>query len=294
MAELRVCYPPDPNPRKPKWTPPPKSCDTHFHVFGPPDVFPYWPTRPYTPPAAPKAHYLAMAKILGLERGVVVTPNAHAPDNRSSEDIIASAPDRFRGVARLSGEESDAELKRLHGAGFRGVRFNLLPESGGKVDLDLFAAIARRIAPMGWNTVFHLRPPQLAEMKAWLLGLPTPVVIDHFAYVPYSEGLNQPAFKNLLELAANPKVWVKVSCADRISKQPAPWTDSIPFAKALIETAPDRIIWGTDWPHSSRFEPGLTPNDGDIMDIVGMYLTDAAMQKRILVDNPARLYDFPA
>lgn len=294
MAELRVCYPPDPNPRKPKWTPPAKACDTHFHVFGPPDVFPYWPTRPYTPPAAPKAHYLAMAKILGLERGVVVTPNAYAPDNRASEDLIATFPDRFRGIARLSGEESDAELKRLDKAGFRGVRFNLMAETGGKVDLELFAAIARRIEPLGWHTVFHMRPPHLAEMKPWLLGLPTPVVIDHFAYVPYAEGTGSAAFKNLLDLIASPKVWVKVSCADRISKQPAPWEESIPFGKKVYETAPERTIWGTDWPHSSRFEPGLIPNDGDVMDILGLYLEDEASRKAVLVDNPARLYGFPA
>ncbi|MBM3486327.1 MAG: 2-pyrone-4,6-dicarboxylate hydrolase [Alphaproteobacteria bacterium] len=290
---LRVCYPPDPNPRPPKVKPPPKSCDSHFHVFGPPDVFPYAPQRPYTPPAAPKEHYVTLAAILGLERGVVTTPNAHAPINDSSADLIAFAPDRFRGVARLSGEEPDAELKRLHAAGFRGVRFNLIPESGGRVDLDLYGRIVRRIATMGWSTTIHLRAPMLVEHAAWLESLPSPIVIDHFAYVPFKDGLDQKPFRVLRDLAAKPKFWMKVSCVERITNGLPPWDIAIPFARELIEAAPDRTVWGTDWPHSNRFEPGRTPNSGDLLDLLFEFAPDPKIRQRILVDNPAVLYDFP-
>ncbi len=295
---MRYCLPPDPNTRKPRFTPPPNSCDTHFHVFGPPELFPFLSTHEYTPPAAPLAHYLKMAAVIGMERAVVVQPSVHGLDNSATLDAIAKSGGRFRGVARIGDKTLKAELQKLHGGGVRGVRFNLLDRPRGNVKLDVLDRCVEHIAEFGWSVDLHIDTKNLLEQERRIRSLPIPVVIDHIARVKPAEGLNQPAFQLLLDLMKSKKVWVKVSGADKICNTKVhsyfglPFVEVIPFARAVIAAAPDRVIWGTDWPHSNNFAPGHTPNDGDLVDLLAEFAPDEPARRKILVDNPAALYGF--
>ncbi len=291
--QLRVCYPPDPNPRTPRFKTPPGTWDTHFHVFGPPEKFPYSPKRVYTPPAAPIEHYLAMAEIVGLHRGVCVTPMAHGTDNRATLDAIARSGGRLLGMAKVDDSFDAAALAALHEGGIRGVRFNMIAESGGAIDLGLFARTAERIHGLGWCLCLHLMPPGLEAHADWLAKLEIPTVIDHMARVPYEQGLEQRPFQILLELARLDHIWVKISGADRQRARGFPETDTLPFAHALTEVAVDRLIWGTDWPHGNIFKPNCIPNDGDLIDFLPRLMPDAVTRKKVLVDNPARLFGYP-
>lgn len=295
---MRYCMPPDPNPRKPGFTPPPNSCDTHFHIFGPPEKFPFASTRQYTPPAAPLEHYLNMSAVIGIERGVVVQPSVHGLDNSVTLDAIEKSGGRFRGVARVDDKASPSDLKKLHEGGIRGVRFNLLDRPRGNVALDVFDKVVERIAEFGWSVDLHIDPKNLLEQEKRIRALPLPVVFDHIARVKPAEGLNQPTFQLLLDLLKKDRFWVKVSGADKIcnagisSYRGLPYVEVIPFARAVIEAAPDRVIWGTDWPHSNIFVPGKTANDGDLIDLLCEFAPDEKTRKKILVDNPAALYGF--
>jgi len=295
---VRYCLPPDPNTRKPRFTPPPNSCDTHFHVFGPPELFPFLSTHEYTPPAAPLAHYLKMAAVIGMERAVVVQPSVHGLDNSATLDAIAKSGGRFRGVARIDDKTPKAELQKLHDGGVRGVRFNLLDRPRGNVKLDVLDRCVEHIAEFGWSVDLHIDTKNLLEQERRIRALPIPVVIDHIARVKPAEGLNQPAFQLLLDLMKSKKVWVKVSGADKICNTKVhsyfglPFVEVIPFARAVIAAAPDRVIWGTDWPHSNNFAPGHTPNDGDLVDLLAEFALDETTRRKILVDNPAALYGF--
>jgi predicted TIM-barrel fold metal-dependent hydrolase len=297
---MRYCLPPDPNTRKPSFTPPPNSCDTHFHIFGPPERFSWSPTRQYTPPAAPLEHYRQMAEIIGLQRGVVVQPSVHGLDNSVTLDAIKKSDGRFLGVARIDDKTSKAELERLNDSGIRGVRFNLLNRPQGNVQLGVFDRAVDRAAERGWSVDLHIDPGNLLEHEKRIRALPTAVVIDHMARIDPAEATDQPAFQLLLDIMRDKKFWVKVTGADKICKSPVhsyyglPFVDVIPFARALIAAAPDRVLWGTDWPHSNHFAPGQTPNDGDLLDLLAEFAPDEQTRKMILVDNPAALYGFDA
>ena len=295
---MSYCLPPDPNTRKPCFTPPPNSCDTHFHVFGPPEIFPFLSTHEYTPPAAPLEHYLKMAAVIGMERAVVVQPSVHGLDNSATLDAIAKSGGRFRGLARIDDKTPKAELQKLHDGGVRGVRFNLLDRPQGNVRLDVLDRCVEHIAEFGWSVDLHIDTKNLLEQERRIRALPIPVVIDHIARVKPVEGLNQPAFQLLLDLMKAKNVWVKVSGADKICNTKVhsyfglPFVEAIPFARAVIAAAPDRVIWGTDWPHSNNFAPGHTPNDGDLVDLLAEFAPDETTRRKILVDNPATLYGF--
>jgi 2-pyrone-4,6-dicarboxylate lactonase len=295
---MPYCYPPDPNTRKPTFAPPRNSCDTHFHVFGPPEQFPFVSTHEYTPPAAPLEHYLKMIAVIGVERGVVVQPSVHGLDSSATLDAIAHSPDRFRGVGRIDDKTPLSELKRLHEGGIRGVRFNLLDRPRGNVQLDVFDRCVENIAGLGWSVDLHIDTKNLLEQENRIRALSIPVVIDHIARIKPEAGLGQPAFQLLLDLLKGKHVWVKLSGADKICNTPVhayfglPFIEVIPFARAVIDTAPDRVIWGTDWPHSNNFAPGHTPNDGDLVDLLAAFATDEQTRRKILVDNPAALYGF--
>jgi 2-pyrone-4,6-dicarboxylate lactonase len=292
------CYPPDPNTRKPRFTPPPNSCDTHFHVFGPPEQFPFVSTHEYTPPAAPLEHYLKMTALIGIQRAVVVQPSVHGLDNSATLDAITHSPQSFRGVGRIDDKTPKSELQRLHEGGMRGVRFNLLDRPLGNVKLDVFDRCVENIAGLGWSVDLHIDTKNLLEQEKRIRALPIPVVIDHIARIKPPSGLSQPAFQLLLDLLKVRHVWVKVSGADKICNTEVhsyfglPFIEVIPFARAVIDAAPDRVIWGTDWPHSNNFAPGHTPNDGDLVDLLAAFAPDEAARKKILVDNPAALYGF--
>ncbi len=291
---MRVCMPPDPNPRKPRFTPPPNSCDTHFHVFGPPEIFPFASTRQYTPPAAPIEHYLSMLAVIGIDRGVVVQPSAHGFDNTATLDAIAKTGGRFRGVARINDTTTPGELKKLQEGGIRGVRFNLLDRSAGNIKLEVFDRVIDRLVGLGWSVDLHIDPKNLLLLEERIRALPVPVVIDHLGRINPVEGLDQPAFRLLLDFMKDERFWVKLSAVDKISRSDKGllYTDLVPFAHALIDAAPDRVIWGTDWPHSNLFVPGKTPNDGDLLDLLYEFAPDEKVRRKILVDNPSRLYGF--
>lgn len=291
-SELPVIYPPHPNPRRPTFDLPPKTCDAHFHIFGPPDRFPYADTRVYTPPAAPLEHFLNLMEILGTELGVVVQPNAHGFDNSVSLDAIARSGGRFRGVAKVDDSFTDEDLQRLHEGGMRGVRFNLIAELGGTPDLPMCERVIERIKPLGWSITFHMLPPELIEIADWLRGLQIPVIIDHFGRVSFADGVGQKPYQVLLDLAREDHVWVKIACAERLSAVGSPYEDALPFAHALVEASPDRLLWGTDWPHSQRFKPGQQVDDGDLVDLLPEMIPDEAILHRTLVENPAALFGF--
>lgn len=295
---MPYCYPPDPNTRKPSYRPPANSCDTHFHVFGPPEKFPFLSTHEYTPPAAPLEHYLKMIQIIGIERAVVVQPSVHGLDNSATLDAIASSNGRFRGVGRIDDQTPKSELHRLHQSGIRGVRFNLLDRPRGNVKLDVLDRCVENIAELRWSVDLHIDMKNLIDQEKRIRSMPVAVVIDHIARVKPSEGLSQAGFQLLLDLVKLKHVWVKVSGADKICNTKVygyfglPFIEVIPYATTVIAAAPERIIWGSDWPHSNNFSPGHTPNDGDLIDLLAAFAPDESTRKQILVDNPAVLYGF--
>jgi predicted TIM-barrel fold metal-dependent hydrolase len=295
---MPYCYPPDPNTRAPKRLPPPGSCDTHFHVFGPPEQFPFLSTHEYTPPAAPLEHYMKMIELIGIERAVVVQPSVHGLDNSATLDAIQRAKGKFRGVGRIDDKTPKDELKRLHEAGMRGVRFNLLERPRGNIKLDVLDRCVENVTALGWSIDLHIDMKNLLEQERRIRDMPVPVVIDHMARVKPAAGLAQPGFQLLLELLRLEHVWVKVSGADKICNTQVhdyfglPFVEVIPYARAVIAAAPNRVIWGTDWPHSNTFAPGYTANDGDLIDLLAEFAPDEAIRKKILVDNPAALYGF--
>ena len=295
---MPYCYPPDPNTRKPKFTLPPNSCDTHFHVFGPPEQFPFVSTHEYTPPAAPLEHYRKMIAVIGIERAVVVQPSVHGLDNTATLDAIKNSAGKFRGVGRIDDKTPKSELQRLHDNGIRGVRFNLLDRPRGNIKLDVLDRCVENIAEFGWSVDLHIDMVNLLAQEKRIRNMPIPVVIDHIARVKPAEGLRQAGFQLLLELMKQKHVWTKVSGADKICETMVhsyfglPFVEVIPYAQAIIAAASDRVIWGTDWPHSNNFAPGHTPNDGDLVDLLAGFAPDEPTRKKILVDNPAVLYGF--
>lgn len=278
---------PDPNPVKPSYAAPPGACDAHCHVFGPGERFPYAPERRYTPPDAPKEKLAALHRHLGLGRAVLVQASCHGRDNRAMLDAIASSGGKWRGVAMVGKDVSDAELEALHAGGVRGVRFNFVQHLGGAPDLGAVNSVLARIAPLGWHVVLHLDAEDIEAYRAFLDGLKLPFVIDHMGRVAASHGVDQPAFRLLLELMANPLAWVKVSGAERVSSAGPPFHDAVPFAAALIDAAPDRVLWGTDFPHPNV---KWMPNDGALLDLFPRFTAHDAVRRKVLVDNPSRLY----
>jgi len=290
---IPTCKAPDPNTRKPEYRPPPGACDAHCHIFGPGSRYPYAADRTYTPPDAPLARFKELQATLGLERAVLVNASCHGTDNTVIVDAIAQSGGKYRGVANADDSFTERDFDSLHRAGLRAVRFNFVKHLGGMPDMDEFHRIIARIQPFGWHVDLHFDAGDLLEHAELLRKLPVPFIIDHMGRVPTKAGLDQPPFLQLLEVARNnERCWVKISGAERISSLGPPFTDAVPFAQALIKAAPDRILWGTDWPHPNIAKH--MPNDGDLVDLMPLFAADAATQKRILVDNPHRLYGFDA
>ncbi|GAC1334573.1 MAG: amidohydrolase family protein [Beijerinckiaceae bacterium] len=287
-----TCKPPDPNPRRPHFRVPPNTCDAHCHVFGPAERYPYAPDRSYTPPDAPLAAFRTLQSTLGIDRAVLVNASCHGLDNRPILDAIAESDGRYRGVANIDDRLSADELRALHEGGVRGCRFNFVRHLGGVPDMRVFERVAHQIAPLNWHLVLHFDAQDLSVYADLLASLPVIYVVDHMGRVKAGEGLEQKSFQILLDLLArDEKCWVKVCGSERVSSAGAPFTDAVPFAKRLIGTAPDRVLWGTDWPHPNI--RGDMPNDGDLVDLIPLYAPTADLQRKLLVDNPARLYEFP-
>lgn len=289
---MKTCQPPVANPRKPRYRPPPGACDAHCHVFGPADRFPYARDRTYTPPDAGKERLRALHDHLGIERGVIVHASCHGTDNRVTLDAIAASGGRYRGVAVVDGAITDKELEALDRGGIRGVRFNFVAHLGGTPDLAVFDRLLDRIAPLGWHVVLHLDAQDIPLHAERIKRIKVPFIIDHMGRVQAKNGLDQKPFRTLLELMKNPTAWVKICGPERVSSSGPPFRDAIPFARALVEAAPDRVLWGTDFPHPNI--AGTMPDDGDLVDLFAEMVIDEALRHRILVDNPARLYGFAA
>ena len=291
MTEFKPTIPgPDPNTKTPKFKLPPNSCDAHCHIFGPGDKYPYAPDRTYTPPDAPLEAFRKLHAILGVERAVIVNASAHGTDNRVALDAIAQSNGAYRAVANIDGSITEKGLRELHEGGFRGCRFNFVRHLGGVPDMKVFERVVAMIAPLGWHVNLHFDAIDLPQYASMLEKLPVAYIIDHMGRVKASDGLDQEPFRILLDLMKNDeKAWVKVCGSERVSSEGPPFHDAAPFAQKLVETAPDRCVWGTDWPHPNV---KAMPNDGDLVDLIPLFAKDADTQRRILVDNPARLYGF--
>ena len=284
---IKVLPPPDPNPVKPKYSPPPGACDGHCHIFGPANRFAYSPKRTYTPVDAPKEKLAALHRHLGLSRAILVQASCHDTDNSAMLDAIASSKGAWRGVAMVTKDVADKELERLHAGGVRGVRFNFVAHLGGAPDLKAVESVVSRIKPLGWHLQVHLDAADIDSYRAFLEGLNVPFIVDHMGRVEAGHGLAQKPFRLMLELMENELAWVKVSGPERVSSAGKPFHDAIPFARALIEAAPGRVLWGTDFPHPNV---KWMPNDGELVDLFAKICDDEGIRRRILVDNPAKLY----
>ena len=278
-------------PRRPKLALPAAACDAHMHVFGPQSRFPFAPGRSFTPCEAPKEKLFALHELLGIERGVVVQSNAHGVDNSVTEDVLTARKGAYLGIALVSVTVSDAELRRLDAAGFRGARFHFMRHLGASTPIEDVVAFGSRLADLGWHLVLHFEGAHIHELALAMLRAPVPVVVDHMARIDASRGVDQPDFRKLLELLRNDRIWVKVSGAERVSRTGPPYADAIPFARALVESAGERVLWGTDWPH-----PNLShvPDDGLLVDLLASIAPTEAERQALLVTNPERLYRFSA
>ena len=279
----------DPEPSRPAYRPPPGAVDAHCHVFGPSAIFPYAPERKYTPGDACKDQLFALRDALGFSRNVIVQATCHGSDNRALVDALRAAGGLARGVATVGEEITPSELAALHEAGVRGVRFNFLRRLADFTPHDVLQRIAAKVAPLGWHVVVYFEAPDLAELRPLFASLPTPVVVDHMGRPDVALGVGHPQFQQFIRwLEADAKVWCKVSCAERLSLAGPPYDDVTPFQRAIVERFPDRVLWGTDWPHPNL--KGRMVDDGVITDQIPKFAVTAELRLKLLVDNPMSLY----
>ncbi len=284
-------------PSKPHFVLPPGAVDAHCHVFGPGAEFPYAPERKYTPCDASKHELFALRDQLGFARNVIVQATCHGADNRALVDACIASGGRARGVATVRRNVSDDELRALHAAGVRGVRFNFVRRLVDFTPKDELAEIAARIAALGWHVVVYFEAQDLPGLWDFFTTLPTTVVVDHMGRPDVTQPVDGPEFALFLKLMhEHPNIWSKVSCPERLSVagppalagEQAPYRDVVPFARRLGETFPDRVLWGTDWPHPNL--KGHMPDDGLLVDFIPHIATTPDLQRKLLVDNPMRLY----
>jgi 2-pyrone-4,6-dicarboxylate lactonase len=279
-----------PNPSKPAFQVPRGAVDAHCHVFGPGNIFPYASRRKYTPCDASAAQLFALRDFLGFERNVIVQATCHGADNRALVDTLQRSEGRARGVATIESTVTDAELDALDAAGVRGVRFNFVKRLVDTVPHETLAAIAARIAPRGWHIVIYFEAVELPELYDFIASLPTPVVVDHMGRPDVAKPVEGAEFDLFIRLMReHQNIWSKVSCPERLTKSGPPnYEDVIPFARRLVETFPDRVLWGTDWPHPNL--KAHMPDDGRLVDFIPRIATTQELQRKLLVDNPMRLY----
>ncbi|MCF8482780.1 MAG: amidohydrolase family protein [Rhodospirillum sp.] len=281
-----------PTPSHPRIVLPAGACDAHCHVFGPTAVFPYAPDARFRPGDAPKERLFALHDAVGIERCVVVQSGCHGFDNSVTADALAARPGRYLGVALLPADVGDDEIRRLDAQGFRGVRFNYMAHLQGGAGPGALRTLAARLADHGWHLQIHMDSGVIAEMAPLFRDMPVSVVIDHMGRIDASLGLGQSPFQDLLRLMDSEHIWVKVSGCERTSRQDAPYADAVPFARTLVANFPDRVLWGTDWPHPNfRAAP---PDDGVLFDLLSEIAPTKALSRGLLVDNPMRLYRFTA
>jgi 2-pyrone-4,6-dicarboxylate lactonase len=279
-----------PDPSRPRFALPPGAVDAHCHVFGPGARFPYAPERKYTPCDASKEQLWQLRDRLGFTRNVIVQATCHGADNRAVVDALQSSGDRARGVATVREDISESGLQALDAAGIRGVRFNFVRRLVEATPRHVLEDIAKRIAPMGWHIVIHFEAVDLPGLFEFLTSLPAPLVIDHLGRPDVTKSVDGPEF-GLFErlMREREDIWCKATCPERLSVQGPPgFDDVVPFARRIIEQFPDRVLWGTDWPHPNL--KGFMPDDGALVDFIPRIAPTAELQRRLLVDNPMRLY----
>ncbi|MGW5306060.1 amidohydrolase family protein [Streptomyces griseoluteus] len=286
-----------PRPSRPRFRLPEGAVDAHCHVFGPGEVFPYAPERKYTPCDASKDQLFALRDRLGLTRSVVVQATCHGADNSAMVDALRASGGTARGVATLRPDVTDAQVRELHAAGVRGVRFNFVKRLVDGAPQDDLRKIVERIAPYGWHVVVYFEAADLAGLRDFLLSVPVPLVVDHMGRPDVAQNPFGPEFESFLDLLrARPDIWCKVTCPERLSVSgpPAlggerePYRDVVPFARRVVEEFPDRVLWGTDWPHPNLV--GHMPDDGLLVDFVPHIAPTAHLRHQLLVANPTRLY----
>ena len=291
--DIKDCLPPDRHPRKPNIILPTGSIDTHVHVFD--SKYQLSPVRGYTPPDSTLADLKHLHDTLGLGRVVFTQPSIYGTDNSAILDGInnlnGATSNRARGVVAVSLDVTDEELADFDAQGIRGIRLNTDNKGGMPIGLDQIAKIAERIDGLNWHLEFLFPGQDILDLMPIFTSLKVPMSIGHFAYQPATAGVEAPGFQSLLELMRQGNTWMKISGANRVSQTDLPPYDDVkPMAQALIEVAPDRIMWGTDWPHPNKYE--VNPNDGDLVNAFGEWVTDESLRRKIMVDTPASFYRF--
>ncbi len=278
-----------PDPKKPDHALPAGSCDSHCHVFGPAAQFPYSPKSTYVPVDAGCDTLFSRHRFLGIDRAVIVQASCHGSNNDAMLNALKVGGDNYRGVAVVDRDIAPAELESMHEDGVRGVRFNFVKRLGSAKPLDHYREILAKIKPLGWHIIVYFDAEDLIELELFLESVEVPVVIDHMGRVPVEQGTGSTAFK-LLEklLSGSDKYWVKVSCAERLTKTGPPYSDVDPIARALMELVSDRVLWGTDWPHPNM--KSHMPDDGQLVDRILQIADTDELRQKILIDNPTRLY----
>jgi 2-pyrone-4,6-dicarboxylate lactonase len=283
---------PFPHTSRPSFDIPENACDAHCHVFSRRTAHTLQANRAYTPPEAPPAALRALHNALGIRRAVIVQASAHGRDNTNILAAVATDPANYRAVAAVTDETSDAELRRLHDGGVRAIRVNLVDRGGMPfTSVDAIFGMADRIHDMDWHVELLIHVEEHPDYRRLVTGLGVPVSVGHIGYTRVDRGLDHPGYQEFLAMLRDGFGWVKLSGLFRISSEPAlPYSDTAHFARAVIEAAPDRIVWGSDWPHV--MQRGPMPDDGKLLDLLADWVPEAAERRRILVDNPARLYGF--
>ena len=279
-----------PNPSKPNFMVPPGAVDAHCHVFGPAAHFPFSSQRKYTPCDASKEQLFELRDFLGFERSVIVQATCHGNNNDALEDALLNSNDRARGIASVGVDIDHATLRRLDQSGVRGVRFNFVKRLVDNAPKETFKMISNMIAEYGWHIVVYVESQDLEELVPFLKELPTTIVFDHMARPDVTKGTDSKEFNLLMKLMENEKFWCKTTCPERLTKigPEYNYSDVLPFMQKLVTTFPDRVLWGTDWPHPNM--KSHMPDDGKLVDIIEMFAPDITTQKKLLVDNPLRLY----
>jgi 2-pyrone-4,6-dicarboxylate lactonase len=276
-------------PSKPRYVPPPGAVDAHCHVFGPAAAFPFSAKAKYLPQDAGPEALFALRDRLGFARNVIVQASCHGTDNGATLSAIARSKGRARGIAVVEPAIDDSALEVLHAGGIRGVRFNFLKRLVDDAPKDKFLEVSRRIARLGWHVVVYFEADILAELRPFLDAIPVPLVIDHMGRPDVAQGPDGPdmrAFRALLDSRGD--IWTKVTCPDRLDPAGPPFDDFVRAVRPLVEAYPDRVLWGTDWPHPNMQD--AIPDDGVLVDVIPGIAPTSELQRRLLVDNPMRLY----
>ena len=292
-----LCQAPDPEIRSPKIQFPPGAVDCHAHICGPASLFPYAQERIYTPPDATLENYQALLQMLGIDRAVLVQPSVYGTDNRAMLAALKVYPKQFRGVAVIPNQltdVSDRYLEELHLAGVRGIRCNIVDVADKSAGLptQTLRALAERIKPFGWHLELLMHVNEYPDLATVFKNFPVDLVFGHFGYSHAKQGIADKGFNGLLELMRNGQAWVKMTGPYRICDGNLPYTEMHPFNDAVIKANPQRLIWGSDWPHVMVKKQ--MPHDADLCELFGSWVTDFSLRKTIWVDNPCILYDFPA